>query len=131
MNVIAMELFDLFWSMLWFFLFIMWIYMFITLFADIFRSRDLGGWGKALWSVLLIVVPIFGALIYIVARGSGMAERQMEEAQRAQDAFRSYVQEAAATAPTTADEVAKLVVLHDRGVLDDQEFERQKARVLA
>ena len=130
MNLIALELFDLFWSMLWFFLFIAWIYLFIALFSDIFRSRDLGGWGKALWCLALIALPILGSLIYIVVRGNGMAERQITEAQRSRDAFRAYVQDVA-VAPTTADEVAKLVSLHDQGVLNDQEFERQKSRALA
>lgn len=132
MNVFALELFDLFWSMLWFFLFLMWIYLFVALITDIFRSRDLSGWGKALWVVALIVLPVLGSLAYVIVRGDGMAERQMAMAQRQEAALRGYVQDTAATsAPTPADEVAKLVDLHDRGVLDDQEFERQKARALA
>jgi len=131
-NVFAFELFDVFWSMLWFFLFLMWIYLFVVLITDIFRSRDLSGWGKALWMVALIVLPVLGSLAYVVARGDGISERQMAVATQQDAAFRGYVQDVASTsAPTPADEVAKLVDLHDTGALDDQEFERQKARVLA
>lgn len=132
MSVFALELFDLFWSMLWFFLFLMWIYLFIALITDIFRSRDLSGFGKALWMIALIVLPVLGSLVYVIARGDGMAERQIAVAQRQDAALRGYVQDAAGTsAPTPADEVAKLVDLRDRGVIDDQEYERQKARALA
>lgn len=132
MNVFALELFDLFWSMLWFFLFLMWLYLFVSLITDIFRSRDLSGWGKAGWAVFLIVLPVLGSLVYLVARGEGMAERQTAVAQQRAAELRAYVQDTSgASAPTPADEVAKLVDLHDRGVLDDQEFERQKTRALA
>lgn len=132
MNVFALELFDLFWSMLWFFLFLMWLYLFVALITDIFRSRDLSGWGKAGWAVFLIVLPFFGSMAYLVARGDGMAERQAAVAQRQATELGAYGQDTnGASAPTPADEVAKLVDLHDRGVLDDQEFERQKARALA
>ncbi|HEX8804066.1 MAG TPA: SHOCT domain-containing protein [Acidimicrobiales bacterium] len=126
-----MELLDLFWSMLWFFVFIMWIYLFIVLIGDIFRSPDLSGAGKALWCLLLIVFPLLGALAYIIVRGHGISERQIARAQQQEQAFRSYVQDVAVAAPTPADEVAKLVALRDQGVISAEEFERQKARALA
>lgn len=131
MNVIALDLFDLFWSMLWFFLFVMWIYLFITLIADIFRSHDLSGWGKAAWIVGLLVFPILGSIAYVIARGEGMAERQIEQAKQQNAAFQDYVRNAAGTAASPADEVAKLVDLRASGVITDEEFERQKARILA
>lgn len=131
MNVLALDLFDLFWSMLWFFLFVMWIYLFITLIADIFRSHDLSGWGKAAWIVGLLVFPILGSIAYVIARGEGMAERQIEQAKQQNAAFQDYVRNAAGTAASPADEVAKLVDLRASGVITDEEFERQKARVLA
>jgi hypothetical protein len=130
-NVLALDLFDLFWSMLWFFLFVMWIYLFITLIADIFRSHDLSGWGKAAWIVGLVVFPILGSIAYVIARGEGMAERQIEQAKQQNAAFQDYVRNAAGTAASPADEVAKLVDLRASGVITDEEFERQKARVLA
>ena len=131
MNVLALDLFDLFWSMLWFFLFVMWIYLFITLITDIFRSHDLSGWGKAAWIVGLLVFPILGSIAYVIARGEGMAERQIEQAKQQNAAFQDYVRNAAGTAASPADEVAKLVDLRASGVITDEEFERQKARVLA
>src|SRR5690606_29649102 len=88
-------LLNLFWTMLWFFLFVAWIWLLIALLSDIFRSRDLSGWGKALWTLLIIITPLLGALIYLIARGKGMAERRAEEYGRQQEAFRSYVQDVA------------------------------------
>jgi hypothetical protein len=117
--------------MLWFFLFVMWIYLFITLIADIFRSHDLSGWGKAAWIVGLVVFPILGSIAYVIARGEGMAERQIEQAKQQNAALQDYVRNAAGTAASPADEVAKLVDLRASGVITDEEFERQKARVLA
>ena len=70
-----MPLLDVFWSMLWFFLFFAWIWLLISLFTDIFRSMDLSGWAKAGWTFFLIILPLLGALIYLIARGSSMQER--------------------------------------------------------
>lgn len=125
-------LLNLFWTMLWFFLFVAWIWLLITLLADIFRSRDLSGWGKALWTLLIVVVPILGALIYLVARGSGMAERTVAEYQLRDEAFRAYVQDAAGNGAktSTADELAKLAQLRDTGTISDSEFQAQKAKIL-
>ena len=75
-----MPLLDLFWSMLWFFLFFIWIWLLISLFADIFRSDDLSGWGKAGWTIFIIVLPFLGVLVYLIARGGSMTERAMKEA---------------------------------------------------
>lgn len=126
-------LLNLFWTMLWFFLFVAWIWLLIALLADIFRSRDLSGWGKALWTLLIIVVPILGALIYLIARGSGMAERTAAEYKQQDEAFRAYVQDAAGNGAkaSTADELAKLAQLRDAGTISDGEFEAQKAKILA
>jgi hypothetical protein len=131
-SVYAFDLVDVFWSMLWFFLFFMWIYLFVVLLTDIFRSHDLSGWGKAMWVVLMIVLPLLGALLYLVVRGDGIAERQLAVAQRQEAGIRGYGQDVATTSGfSTADELAKLADLHARGLLSDEEFERQRARVLA
>jgi hypothetical protein len=122
-------LMDLFWSMLWFFLFFMWIWLLISLFADIFRSDDLSGWGKAGWVIFLVVIPWLGALIYVIARGGSMQERSMAEMAAREKATRSYIQGVASTG-STADELAKLASLHERGILTDQEFSSQKAALL-
>jgi ABC-type multidrug transport system fused ATPase/permease subunit len=122
-------LLDVFWTMLWFFLFFIWIWLLITVFVDLFRSRDIGGWGKALWAIFIIVLPLLGVLIYLIARGGKMHERAMRDAQQQEQAFRSYVQEAAQSSSPT-EELAKLADLRDRGVLTDEEFQRQKAAIL-
>jgi hypothetical protein len=125
-------LLGLFWTMLWIFIWVAWIFLLIRVFADIFRSHDMGGWAKGLWCVFIIIVPILGTLIYLIARGSGMAQRDMEIAQKQEQAFRSYVQETAASGgASTADELSKLADLRAKGVLSDAEFEAQKARLLA
>ncbi|HEU4895380.1 MAG TPA: SHOCT domain-containing protein [Acidimicrobiia bacterium] len=120
---------DLFWSMLWFFLFFMWIWLLISLFADIFRSDDLSGWGKAGWVLFLVVIPWLGALIYLIARGNSMQERAMAEMTAREKATRSYIQDVAGSG-STADELTKLATLRERGVLTDQEFASQKAALL-
>ena len=124
-------LLDAFLTMLEFFLFIIWIIILFRVIVDIFRSRDMGGWGKALWLILVIVLPFVGVLIYLIARGKGMGERDMQEAQARDQQFRASVQEAAGGQATNpADELAKLADLRDRGVITDADFEQQKAKIL-
>jgi len=128
-NLLAYDLVDVFWSMLWFFLFLMWIYLFVVLLTDIFRSHDLSGWGKSLWVVFLIVLPLVGALAYLIARGGGIAERQRDVDRQKEAAFRSYVNDVAVTSGHTRGvEVAKLAELHERGLLTDEEYVRQRRR---
>jgi ABC-type multidrug transport system fused ATPase/permease subunit len=125
-------LLDAFLTMLWIFLFIIWIWLLIIVFADIFRSQDLSGWGKALWVLGIIIVPWLGVLIYLIARGGKMHERQAQQAQAQEQAFRQYVQETAASSSGgSADELAKLADLRDKGVITDAEFQAQKTKLLA
>jgi ABC-type multidrug transport system fused ATPase/permease subunit len=124
-------LLDLFWSMFVFFGLFLWIWVLITIFVDIFRSQDLGGWGKAGWFLLVLVLPLFGALIYLIARGRSMHERAARQAEEQEVAFRQYVQEVATSdGSSTADELSKLAALADKGTITQQEFEEQKARLL-
>lgn len=128
-------LLNLFLTMLWFFFFIAWIWLLVTLLTDVFRSHDLNGWTKALWTIFILVLPVLGALIYLIARGSGMTERMTREYQRRDEAFREYVRDAATTTngttpASTADELAKLARLRDEGVLSPEEFAAQKAKLL-
>ena len=124
-------LLDLFWSMFVFFGLFLWIWVLITIFVDIFRSQDLGGWGKAGWFLLVLVLPLFGALIYLIARGRSMHERAARQAQEQEVAFRDYVQDVATSnGSSTADELSKLAALAERGTITQQEFEEQKARLL-
>jgi hypothetical protein len=123
-----MPLLDVFWSMLWFFLFIAWIWVLISVIADIFRSRDMGGGAKAFWVIFVIVIPWLGVLVYLIARGQGMAERSMQMAAQQEKATRAYIQEAAGS--SSADELKKLADLKAAGVINDAEFAAQKAKLL-
>jgi len=123
-------LLGLFWTMMIWFLWIAWIILLFRVFADVFRSDDLGGWGKALWSIFVIVVPFLGVFVYLIARGHSMAARDVAQVQQNEQAFRDYVQQTAG-ATGTADELTKLSQLRDTGVITDAEFEQQKAKLLA
>ena len=125
-------LLNVFWSMLYFFLWIIWIWILIMVFIDIFRSRDLSGWGKALWFLFVLFIPLIGVLVYLIARGGKMQQHAARDAQQQDQQFRQYVQEAAASSPAnTADQLSKLAELRDRGVISAEEFDREKAKVLA
>jgi len=117
--------------MLYFFLFFIWIWLLITVFADIFRSRDLSGWGKAGWLIFVIVAPYLGVFVYLIDRGKKMGEHAVQEAQARDDAFRSYVKEEAGTGSSDADRLRQLADLHTQGVIDDAEYARMKAKVTA
>ena len=123
---------DFFLTMLYFFLFIIWIWLLITVFMDIFRSHDMGGWAKALWVIFVIVVPFLGVFVYLIARGGKMHERAAQDAVQQQQAFDQYVRQTAGTSgDTTADQLAKLADLKSQGVLNDDEFQAQKAKILS
>jgi hypothetical protein len=115
----------------WFFLFFIWLWLLIVVFGDIFRSHDLGGWGKALWTIFVIVLPYLGVFLYLIVRGRSMQERAVEEAQRRDAALRGYVQSvASSSAPSAADELARLAELKEKGIIDEAEFAQAKAKVL-
>jgi ABC-type multidrug transport system fused ATPase/permease subunit len=122
---------DAFLTMLWFFLFIIWIWLLITVFIDIFRSHDMGGWAKALWVIFIIILPFLGVLVYLIARGGKMHERASAEAAQQQKAFDAYVKQTAGSGGSTADQLSKLADLKSQGVLTDAEFEAEKAKILA
>lgn len=131
-NVLAYEypFLGLFWTMLWFFLWMAWIVMVFRVFADIFRSRDMGGFAKAIWSIVVILIPLIGVLIYLIARGDGMADRDVQESYAQEQAVQSYVRDVAGSGGT-ADELSKLAGLRDSGVLSEAEFQQQKAKLLS
>jgi hypothetical protein len=119
------------WTMLWFAIFFIWIWILISVFADIFRSHDMSGAAKALWIIFVVLLPYLGVFIYLVARGGGMAQRNMEAAQQQDAAMRSYVRDAAGSSGGTAEELEKLAALKDKGVITDDEFAAQKAKLLS
>jgi hypothetical protein len=123
---------QVFWSMVWFFLFFIWIWLLIVVFSDIFRSDDLGGWGKALWTIFVIVVPYLGVFIYLIARGHKMSEHAASAARQQDEASREYIRSAAGTTDSSAaDEIAHLADLRDKGVISDAEFQQAKAKALS
>ena len=125
-------LLDIFLSTLYFFCWILWIMLLFWIILDIFRSQDLSGWGKAGWLLFVIILPLIGVLVYLIARGRSMGERQAKDAEQRDQAARAYIRDAAGSNGTSqADELTRLAGLHDKGVLSDQEFEQAKAKVLA
>ena len=123
-------LLGVFWTIFEIFLWVIWFWILITVFIDIFRSHDLSGGMKALWFLFVLFIPLIGVLVYLIARGGKMHERAAKDAQQQDEAFRTYVQQAAGEG-TPADQLAKLADLRDRGVITAQEFDREKAKILA
>lgn len=120
------------WTMIWFTIFFIWIWILISVFADIFRSHDMSGAAKALWIIFVVLLPYLGVFIYLIARGGGMAERNMAAAKKQDEAMRAYVRDAAgSTGGSTAEELDKLAALKDKGVITDDEFAAQKAKLLS
>jgi hypothetical protein len=146
-------LLNVFWTMLEFFLWILWFFLLFKILMDIFRSHDMSGWGKAGWIIFVIVLPFLGVLVYVIVRGKSMGQRDMEQAQQADAAFKQYIRDAAgtsgaegaggaagATGATAAgggassshvEDLNKLVDLKNRGALTDEEFQRAKEKLLA
>lgn len=126
--MVSFGLFDVFFSMLFFFLFFLWIMLVIRIVMDIFRDRESSGWAKAGWMIFLIVLPFLGAFVYIIAKGNKMAEREVNSMQRQEQATREYIRDVAST--SSADELARLSELKDKGVIDDAEFAKMKAKII-
>ncbi|MFA9565641.1 MAG: SHOCT domain-containing protein [Acidimicrobiales bacterium] len=126
-----MPLLDFFFSLLWIFLWIAWIWLVISIFIDIFRSEDLSGWGKALWSLFVLFLPFLGVFVYLIARGGSMQERRIDDYKQQQAATDAYIRSAAGGTDGVADELAKLGQLKDQGALTQAEYDNQKAKLLA
>jgi hypothetical protein len=117
-------------SIFWFMILFAWIGLLFRIFGDLFGDHELSGWGKALWTVFLFVLPWLGAVIYLIARGRSMNQRALAQAQRSQEAFGQYVRETAGASTSTADELSKLAELRDRGTISNEEFQHAKAKQL-
>jgi len=120
-----------FWTMLMLFIWIAWLFILFQVIFDIFRSHDMGGWGKAGWFLLVVVLPLLGVLIYVLARGDGMRERDLKRAQDQQAQMDAYVRQTAGSSGGVADELAKLNDLQSSGVITAEQFEAQKAKLLS
>ena len=122
------EFWQSFWLVIEIFLFVAYLLVLFHIFADLFRDSTLGGWAKALWIVVLLVVPLIGSLVYLIARGRGMSQRAGERAVAAEDSTREYIREAAGRSP--AHEIAEARGLLDQGVITPEEFQVLKSKAL-
>jgi hypothetical protein len=121
---------DIFWSMIIFFAWVTWIWMMILILSDVFRRRDLSGWGKAGWTFFLIILPFLGALIYLIAQSDGMAERRAQDVQGQRAQMDDYVRSVAGSGGPAA-EIDKAKALLDSGAINQTEFEALKAKAVA
>ena len=120
---------DVLWSMIIFFVFIIWIWLLITVFADIFRRRDIGGGMKAVWIIFVILLPYLGVFIYLIAEHDGMADRSMAQMQQAKAQQDDYIKSVAGT--SAADQIAQAKGLLDSGAISQTEFDALKAKALS
>lgn len=118
------------WTMLWLTIFFIWIWLLITVFVDIFRSHDMGGFAKFLWLLFVIFMPYLGVFVYLIARGGKMAQHAQQQAQQLDAAQRAYIQDTVG-ASSPAAELERLADLKAKGVIDDAEFAKLKAKALA
>jgi hypothetical protein len=119
---------NILWTIIIFFAWVAWIWIVITVFIDIFRRHDIGGWGKAGWVVFVIVLPFLGVLIYLLAEHDGIRERTLEHAKTQRAAMDQYVRD---TASGSATEIAKAKELLDSGAITQAEFDAIKAKALS
>jgi hypothetical protein len=121
---------NILWSMIIFFAWVIWIWIMIIILADVFRRRDISGWGKAAWIVFLIVLPFLGVLVYLIAQHDGMAERSAKDAQGQRAQMDDYVRSVAGSGGPAA-EIDKAKQLLDSGAINQTEYDAIKAKALA
>jgi len=127
--VLAYSFGQVMWTMLVFFAWVIFFWLLFIVFGDLFRRHDISGWGKAGWTVFVILLPFLGILIYLIAEGKGMGERRLEDAQQARAQMDTYVRSAAGAGG--AEEIAKAKSLLDSGAISQAEFDQLKAKALA
>ncbi|MGF6822654.1 hypothetical protein M2317_001561 [Microbacterium sp. ZKA21] len=120
---------DIIWWFVWAFAFIAYLFALFAIIGDLFRDRKLNGWWKAVWILFLIFVPFLTALVYLIARGNGMAERSAAEAQQVRQATDSYIQQVAGSSPS--EEIAKAKALLDSGAITAEDFAQLKTKALS
>lgn len=118
------------WSVLWITIFVLWLMLVFRVFADIFRS-SMSGIAKILWLVLVIITPFIGVFIYLIVRGGEMARNEVAAAAAQEERVQTYIREAAGTGASPAAELERLAGLRDKGVIDEDEFARLKAKILS
>jgi Phospholipase_D-nuclease N-terminal/Short C-terminal domain len=122
---------DIFWTMLIFFMWVIWIWILVTVLMDLFRRHDIGGWGKAAWTVFVVVLPFLGVFMYLITQGRQMAERRSAELHANRASFDSYVRDVASADSSPSDQIAKAKELLDSGAIDQAEFDLLKRKALA
>jgi type VI protein secretion system component VasK len=122
---------DFFWLLIWSFFFVCYLMILFQIIGDLFRDKDLSGWWKALWVIALLIFPFLTALIYLIARGKGMAERRAGEMRQVQAQSDSYIQQVAGRSSNPAEQIATAKGLLDDGTITQTEFDRLKAAALA
>jgi hypothetical protein len=123
--------FGIFWEILIFFAWVIFIWIAITVLIDVFRRHDLSGWGKAAWTIFIVLIPWIGVLVYLIVNHSGMTERRIQEAQTQRAQFDEYVRATAGSGGGAASEIEKAKQLLDSGALTQAEFDAIKAKALA
>lgn len=125
-----MSFWDFFWLLVWSFFFVAFLMALFQIVVDLFRDPELSGWWKALWMLFILFLPVLGALVYLVARGNGMAKRQMREVTEAKSATDAYIQSVAKQS-NPAEQIATAKGLLDSGAISQAEFDALKAKALA
>ena len=121
---------DVMWTMLVFFCWILFFWLLFGVFGDLFSRHDVSGWGKAGWTILVIILPFLGIFVYLIANGRGMGERNVQQAQQAQAQMDAYVRSVATTGDPT-EQIAKGKQLLDSGAISQAEFDQIKQKALA
>jgi Short C-terminal domain/Phospholipase_D-nuclease N-terminal len=122
---------DVLWTLLIFFLWVIWFWLLFTVFIDVFRRHDIGGWKKALWLIFVIILPFLGVFIYIITQNDGMTQRNVERAQSQRAQFDQYVRETAGASGGAAAEIDTAKQLLDQGAITQAEFDAIKQKALA
>ena len=117
-------------TLLVFFAWILFFWLLFTVFGDLFRRHDISGWGKAGWTIFVILVPFLGCFIYLITQGRQMGERNMQEAQAAKTEMDDYVRSVAGSGGS-AEQIAQAKQLLDSGAISQDEYEKLKAKALA
>jgi type VI protein secretion system component VasK len=123
-------LLDLFWTFVWFFALMIYFWLIITVFADLFRRRDLSGWAKAGWVVFVLVLPLLGTLCYLITQGRHMADRDTRQAHEVKQQTDEYIRSVVSPSYKGVEEIARGKELLDQGAISPEEFEQLKRRVL-
>ena len=123
-------LLEVFWTMLIFFAFFIWIWLLITVFMDVFRRQDIGGWGKTGWIIFVIILPYLGVFVYLIAEHKGMTERAIKDQQQAKTQMDDYVRSVAGSSDP-ASQIASAKELLDKGAITQSEFDAIKQKALA